>query len=509
MATINNPAEIANYLHFDFLENTNGFGPYFPRNDAGELIVNFNFQDTLASRNEYSIFDTTGYPQWSALSAAEKDVIRDALAHFEIYLNIDFQEQSGRTPNSSIGFGSADLSSSEYGVGGLSMRYYSAGAIHDYQGQVLIDKDFSLVNGNANGTVSGAHLTMHELGHALGLDHIFSTETGAPAALHNNHYSIMAYDVDPHTGARADTLRPLDILALQQLWGASAANEGDDVYTGAGTADVFTIWDTGGIDTLDASARTNNVVLNLTQGAFSEIAEAGREDVAVAYNTVIENATAGRGNDKIFGNDASNVLRGGDGLDYIAGEGGDDIIFAGDSENDLADRVFAGNGNDSVEGGYGNDNLNGGAGNDTLNGGFGADTVIGNSGNDILTAQAWGDMLYGGAGDDFINGGFGYDRANGGDGADQFFHLGVQGHGSDWIQDYSAAEGDVLAYGGIADVSDFQINYAETRNAGEAGVREAFVIHSGTGQILWALVDGGAQDSINIMIDNETFDLLA
>nr|WP_212770058.1 hypothetical protein [Thalassovita mangrovi] len=47
-----------------------------------------------------------------------------------------------------------------------------------------------------------------------------------------------------------------------------------------------------------------------------------------------------------------------------------------------------------------------------------------------MTGQTWGDLLFGGNGDDFINGGFGYDRMNGGDGADQFYHLGVAGHGA-------------------------------------------------------------------------------
>ena len=38
---------------------------------------------------------------------------------------------------------------------------------------------------------------------------------------------------------------------------------------------------------------------------------------------------------------------------------------------------------------------------------------------------------------------------------------------------------------------------------------EAFVIYKPTGQILWALVDGGGQDSINLQIGGDTFDLLA
>ena len=214
--------------------------------------------------------------------------------------------------------------------------------------------------------------------------------------------------------------------------------------------------------------------------------------------------------DSFNGGAGSDTIQGLDGSDTLIGGDGDDFIFGGSTENDLRDVVYAGNGNDSVDGGYGNDELRGDAGNDTLIGGYGADTVIGGDDDDVLTAQAWGDVLYGGAGDDFINGGFGYDRANGGTGADRFYHVGVEGHGSDWIQDYSSTEGDLLVFGGTgATVSQFQINTVETESAGQAGVEESFVIYRPTGQILWALVDGSAQSQINIVIGGTQYDLLA
>ncbi|SER10562.1 hypothetical protein SAMN04488043_1161, partial [Thalassovita gelatinovora] len=141
-------------------------------------------------------------------------------------------------------------------------------------------------------------------------------------------------------------------------------------------------------------------------------------------------------------------------------------------------------------------------------GGFGTDTVIGGAGDDVLTGQAWSDLIFGGDGDDFINGGFGYDRVNGGSGADRFYHLGVADHGSDWVQDYTAADGDVLVFGGTASADQFQLNLTETANAGGAGVEEAFVIYRPTGQILWALVDGAAQDEITLMLNGVSHDLL-
>ncbi|WP_315900559.1 calcium-binding protein [Maritimibacter alkaliphilus] len=215
------------------------------------------------------------------------------------------------------------------------------------------------------------------------------------------------------------------------------------------------------------------------------------------------------GNDTLIGAGASDTLRGGDGSDVLNGGDGDDILIGGETVADLRDVIYGGTGNDSVDGGYGNDELRGDAGNDTLEGNYGADTVIGGDGDDLLTGGTWGDALFGGDGADFLNGGFGHDQVNGGAGADRFYHLGVEGHGSDWIQDYDAAEGDVLQFGGTASAADFQVNFTETANAGTAGVEEAFVIYRPTGQILWALVDGGAQDSINLVLNGTTHDLLS
>ncbi|ETX26985.1 calcium-binding protein [Roseivivax isoporae] len=215
------------------------------------------------------------------------------------------------------------------------------------------------------------------------------------------------------------------------------------------------------------------------------------------------------GPDVLRGNAGDDLIEGGDGADTLNGAEGNDTIMGGATAADLRDVIYAGAGNDSVEGGHGNDLLNGGTGNDTLAGGFGADEVIGNEGDDVLTGSAFSDLLFGNDGMDFINGGFGSDRVNGGAGADTFYHLGVAGHGSDWIQDFSDAEGDVLFYGGAgATRSQFQVNVATTEGAGAAGIDEAFVIHRPTGQILWALVDGAGEDSLMLQIGDTTYDLL-
>jgi Ca2+-binding RTX toxin-like protein len=214
------------------------------------------------------------------------------------------------------------------------------------------------------------------------------------------------------------------------------------------------------------------------------------------------------GNDWLNGLGGDDYINGAIGSDTLIGGAGNDTIKAGPDVLDLRDFVYAGAGDDSVMGGAGNDLIYGDAGDDTLEGQIGADQLVGGDGDDMLTGEALSDALFGGDGIDFLNGGYGYDRLNGGDGADRFYHNGSAVFGSDWVQDYDSTEGDVLLLLPGYDAEDFHINYAETSGAGEAGVREAFVIYEATGQIIWALVDGEAQSEILLQIGGTVTDLV-
>ncbi|MEQ9696050.1 hypothetical protein [Shimia sp. SDUM112013] len=343
---------------------------------------------------------------------------------------------------------------------------------------------------------------------------------------------------DTLTGTEGDdTLKGLD--GDDVLFGLAG---NDDIQGGAGND---TISGTAGADRIDGGDGRDMVFLDLTgtaANAYSMAVDLARgahiiefhsdtdsdvllniEDylligdisMTLAGSDVDNTLTTGSGDDNLRGRGGDDLLSGGDGSDILAGEEGNDTLIGGNTENDLRDVVYGGNGNDSIDGGYGNDELRGDAGNDTIEGGFGADTVIGGAGADILSGSAWSDVIFGGDGDDFVNGGWGHDRVNGGAGADRFFHIGIRDHGSDWIQDYDAAEGDVLVFGiGSATRDQFQINTTHTSSpdgerSGDDSTEEAFIIYRPTGQIMWALVDGAGQDSINLMIAGQVYDLMA
>lgn len=325
---------------------------------------------------------------------------------------------------------------------------------------------------------------LHELGHTLGLDHMGNYNgyanwaTDASSQQDSHMYSVMSYFSAQEAGQANWTQgwvnyypqTPMlnDIMAIQSIYGADTTTRAGDTtygFNAAGlspeTAPIFdftqnahpilTIYDAGGNDTLDLSGYTSASRIDLFAGHYSSTAGM-TNNIAIAYNTTIENAVGGAGNDTIIGNAANNVLSGGAGTDRLEG----------------------GLGNDTLDGGTGNDVMIGGLGNDTyvidsagdvvtelLNGG--TDTLVttatytlgagyienltlAGSGNINGTGNTGNNWLAGNAGDNALSGGFGNDTLDGSAGNDTL----IGGFGNDtYIVD---APGDTiveLAAGGI------------------------------------------------------------
>ena len=141
--------------------------------------------------------------------------------------------------------------------------------------------------------------------------------------------------------------------------GSDTVNAGNGNDTVIGTADgvADTYRGDAGTDTIDYSALVagQNISINLGSGAAS--------GTAIGSDTLasFENATAGGGNDSVFGSSANNVLRGGGGTDNIVGDNGSDQLF-GDA------------GNDTLNGGVNDFGATPAAANDVLWGGADHDT---------------------------------------------------------------------------------------------------------------------------------------
>lgn len=205
---------------------------------------------------------------------------------------------------------------------------------------------------------------IHEIGHALGLGHggpyDGSADYAVDAIYLNDSWqaSVMSYfSQNENTFVDADfgyVVGPqvADIIAVLDMYGGSTnTRSGDTVYgynstagniifdaTAFTTALSFTIYDTGGNDTLDYSGSGANQTFDLREQAYSSLM--GRDgNIGIARGTVIENAIGGSGNDIFIGNDANNTLNGGAGADRFFASGGRDV-FNGGTGTDTA--VFSG-----------------------------------------------------------------------------------------------------------------------------------------------------------------------
>lgn len=282
------------------------------------------------------------------------------------------------------------------------------------EGDIFFDETyqaFSFLNPGGAGFAIG----LHEIGHALGLKHPHDdggndrptfSELGIPQ-YDDGLWTVMS-DNEPNPGSfssgRQATPMPLDILAIQHIYGANMSyHTGNDAYALADDRIVRTIWDAGGTDTVSAAGLGFGVTLDLRPGTITH--HGATSVTAIAFNVMIENAVGTVFNDVLTGNDADNILNGGTGADSMSGGLGNDTYMV-DNAGDTAVELFDG-GVDLVQSsvtfslGFAVDNLTL-TGSGAINGtGNGLNNVItGNNNNNVLVGGAGFDTLIGGAGDD-------------------------------------------------------------------------------------------------------------
>jgi Ca2+-binding RTX toxin-like protein len=399
---------------------------HYLRTSGGSQGVHISYSDQ--SRIVFSIGGN--------LNAKEANFAKAAMVTWADLIDIPV-EFGNSNVNIRLSF-ATDLQDGELGVNRPSAFFPT-----DHFTGVLINRnEFPDASGLALG--SQEYFTfIHELGHSLGLTHpgpynglgrlVYGVNNVYPED--TTQYTVMSY-FGPSSDNAPDNFNvnfattPMlhDIAAIQSIYGANMhTRTGDNTYgfnsntaiTLAngftfdpfkfveGESPTFTIWDAGGIDTIDASGfggfvsrneyTQGDYVIDLRAGHYSSIGFVPGfvqpngvltgtplvNNIAIAFGVTIENAIGGAGGDKIIGNDVANVLSGNGGSDIIFGGGGDDTIDGGTGNDTLFgesddDTLLGGDGDDALFGGSGNDLLNGGAGTslgDYYNGGSGFDTV--------------------------------------------------------------------------------------------------------------------------------------
>ena len=216
--------------------------------------------------------------------------------------------------------------------------------------QTSLDSDIFIANTYSNRANPGSYgwtTLVHELGHALGLKHpgnynaaqaISAMAVGNYLGVNEDTFfnSIMSYR-DSAQGLNDTWFMPYDLLALRYLYGTRAFETGNNTYTfnDASGRSVSNLVDDGGTDTLDFSAVTAAVSVNLTPGAYSSVGKLANgtsalANLTISLDAVIENVVGTAQADFMLGNAASNTFTGGGGNDTINGAAGiDTAVFSG------------------------------------------------------------------------------------------------------------------------------------------------------------------------------------
>lgn len=488
-----------------------------------------------------SLFDMPeeeGLDPFEGFSNLQQNNVMRALAGFSEFSNVAFDVvEPGETADFYYVGREYPNGEDDAIIGGISngVRPEDGSLLRFNTGRPLWD-DMQM-GGDGYGTI------LHETGHSLGLSHPgeydafdaggFPTYDNSAEYVEDTFmYTMMSYFSPGETGFSSggrdwgfQTMRSHDMYVLQQLYGANwSTRDGDTTYgfnaspelsssefdfdtLAAGNAffsafdpdfveagPVFTIWDGGGAnDWLDLSGDDNDVMLDLTPGAFSST-HGMTYNISLAhhpadggdqYGHYIENASGGAGDDTLYGNELANELIGGDGDDEIYGGGGADTLHGGDGDDTLNggfgnDQLFGGEGHDTADYSYsnvdwtidltyapgqtaantsgtelmthiesvitgnGDDHVTGSSvanlleangGNDTLLGHDGEDTLFGGEGNDNLDGGSQSDSIYGGDGEDLLYGGSNADYLEGG--ADDDIVFGGSGGDTIWSDRYA------------------------------------------------------------------------
>jgi serralysin len=399
--------------------------------DVSDGIITYSFFDSRHAtglNNNPQLGEGRGY---SPFTAEQRAAARISIANWDELITARFVEVPTGPGNSTWAQRTVDIWLANTTSGPAQAWAYYPGYGNQYQriaGDVWIaDPRINGTNGQLEPGFYGLQTLNHELGHALGLSHPgdynFGDDNdgdGQPDPItyegdafyfqDTNQYSIMSYfdsyeagnnQIDWNLMRFVYPSTPMvdDVRVIQAKYGADyTTRAGNTTYGFNASADVtnaamsfhsgemitmFTIWDGGGIDTLDLSGYYTNSVIDLREGAYSSAGGFGAYSAALAdsdpsalaqadYLGLVNTANAALGfgartavYDLYFGGRAGVN----EGIPWFEVMGRDTLM-----ENNIG--IAYGAVIENAIGGHGDDRINGNQASNSFTGGAGADTFI-------------------------------------------------------------------------------------------------------------------------------------
>ncbi|WOD37457.1 M10 family metallopeptidase [Nodosilinea sp. E11] len=360
----------------DGLAPVDSTGQFFSESGVDALLSGYRLDTSFDTNITFSFVNSFTAPSYNSPNNERVAEVSDPIKHsvrtilksyIEPLINLTFTEVAESPDN----FGQIRLMFSDLGgFGGYAYAYYpDATGFYSVGSDVHLSDRYSdpavaPYNNFASGPGSHGYTTLiHEIGHALGLKHPGNYNAGGggtagpylAANLDNLGNTVMTYNFG---GFAPTTLMPLDIAALQSMYGAKAFNANDTIYSfththaystegsspftaGGAASQRLTLVDSGGVDTLVLSTLPFNESgyrIDLrpggslsTQADFDNVTGLASRGTWLSLDTTIENVINSSSDDLIIANGAANVFGGYDlftptGHDVIVGANRQDLL---------------------------------------------------------------------------------------------------------------------------------------------------------------------------------------
>jgi serralysin len=307
---------------------------------ATPVIVKYSFLTTPSSYATAE--DKIGF---SVFTSQEITATKQIFALISQLINISFVE----VPEAELANGIRFANNTQEKSAGYAVLPQPSGVANGFiQGSGDLYMAGNQINNPSFAVGTYEYMTLvHEIAHAIGLNHPGNYNAGEPAKVEAGNYlatsednrwvSIMSYNEVPQ-GQIREFFGTYDMLALKYLYGGKDYNAESTNYlvTDRDGQMLKMINDTGGTDTLDVSNCSVAASINLNPGSNSSVGTLADgstpaiNNLSLAFDAYIENLIGTAFNDTLLGNKLDNFISGGRGSNTIDGaEGNDTAIYVG------------------------------------------------------------------------------------------------------------------------------------------------------------------------------------